>query len=176
MLATIVAGSTHDAEEVNRRVAKNHYNSFKSERGEEFADYKLRFEETYRRYLAAGNPTITEDEQARDFLWNADRLRYGSARDMLLNRKDPEGNKIPLPTTVAVMYRELKEYISSSSIKFDESNDPLAFVYQINTHTSNHRSSGGGATGGGGGGSSGSSSRGKNNRSKQPADNKKADT
>jgi hypothetical protein len=59
--------------------------------------FKPKFDETYRRYAAAGNPVITEDEQARDYMWAVDPDRYKSARNMLLHRRDATGKRVPLP-------------------------------------------------------------------------------
>jgi len=134
VIDTLIAGSTHDALEVNRRIAKNKYYSFKWQSGESFVNFRLRFEETLRRYEAAGNPKISEEEVARDYLWAADPTKFSSARNMLLNRKGPDGKKVLLPTTLAEMHTVLKDHIPEyTSKKSEHSADPLAFVYQMST-------------------------------------------
>lgn len=134
VIETLIAGSTHDALEVNKRIAKNKYYSFKWQSGESLVNFRLRFEETHRRYLAAGNPRIEEAEIAKDYLWAADPAKFSSARNMLLNRKGPDGKKLDLPATVAEMHGVLKDHIPEYTSKKSElSADPLAFVYQMST-------------------------------------------
>ena len=137
VLKVLVAGSTHIEEEVNRRLAKVNYNSLKMQRDVSIQKFKPIFEETYRRYAAAGNPVIPDDEQARDYMWAVDPDRYKSARNMLLNRRDPTGKRIPLPTSVIEMHNALKDFIPDiTSKKAEQSTDTLAFVYQLSASKS----------------------------------------
>jgi hypothetical protein len=141
VIETLIAGSTHDALEVNKRIAKNKYYSFKWQSGESLVNFRLRFEETHRRYLAAGNPKIDEEEIAKDYLWAADPSKFSSARNMLLNRKGPDGKKLDLPATVADMHGVLKDHIPEYTSKKSElSADPLAFVYQMSTSSNDSTS------------------------------------
>jgi len=133
VLKVLVAGSTHIEEEVNRRLAKINYQSLKMQPDVSIQKFKPSFDETYRRYAAAGNPAISEEEQARDYLWAVDPDRYKSARNMLLNRRNnTTGKRIPLPATVIDMHNALKDFIpDTASKKAEQATDPLAFVYQI---------------------------------------------
>ena len=124
VLKVLVAGSTHIEEEVNRRLAKVNYNSLKMQHDVSIQKFKPKFDETYRRYTAAGNPVIPEDEQARDYMWAVDPDRYKSARNMLLNRRDATGKRVPLPVTVSEMHNALKDFIpDTTSKKAEQSTD-----------------------------------------------------
>ena len=133
VIDTLASGCAHETEEVNRRFSKVKYYSLRQKPDEkELHVFKLRFDDTYRRYIAAKNPKIDDDEQARDFMWGCDPERYGSARNMLLNRKDVDGARVPLPATVTLMHAALREFIpdrSSKSGKGAAESDSLAFVY-----------------------------------------------
>jgi len=136
VLRVLVAGSTHIEEEVNRRLAKVNYHSLKMQHDVSIQKFKPKFDETYRRYAAAGNPAIAEDEQARDYMWAVDPDRYKSARNMLLNRRDATGKRVPLPMTVMEMHNALKDFIpDSTSKKAEQSTDALAFVYHLSAAT-----------------------------------------
>ena len=70
VLEVLVAGSTHEAEEVNRRVAKVNYFSCRMRKDETtLQTFRIRFEEVFRRYRASGNPEISSEEVARDYIY-----------------------------------------------------------------------------------------------------------
>ena len=76
-------------------------------------------------------------------MWAVDPERYKGARNMLLNRKDVDGKRVPLPVTVSAMHQALRDFIPDHSSRKSQSteSDSLAFVY-INTSSRSHQQEG----------------------------------
>ena len=77
--------TTSKIDSVVQKAAKDDYNNCRQNKFESIAEYKARFDARLMSYNQHGNPAISDDQVAMDFLYGLDKSRYAAFIEEILN-------------------------------------------------------------------------------------------